>query len=100
MNPIHLREMPENIPEKPLTVGEIIQLLIQVDSNMPLLIEGYESGATTVFRISQSVIKSLELAHTQAVMSENDYDRRVAQIRSQYISKINQMSNPGNNALI
>ena len=54
MNPIHLREMPESIPDKPLTVGEIIQILSQVDPNLPLLIEHYEAGATTVFRISQS----------------------------------------------
>ena len=56
MNPIHLREMPKDIPDNPLTVGEIIQLLSQVDPNIPVLIEDYESGVTTMFRISQSEI--------------------------------------------
>jgi hypothetical protein len=56
MNPIHLREMPESIPDKPLTVGEIIQILSQVDPNLPFFMEGYEDGITAVFRISQSEI--------------------------------------------
>ena len=56
MNPIHLRELPKEIPQQPLTVGDLIQLLSRVDPNLPVLIEDYESGVTTMFRISQSEI--------------------------------------------
>ena len=54
-NPIHLRELPNNL-QSHLTAGELMQLLARVPPETIVLIECYESGVTSGYRVSQSEV--------------------------------------------